>query len=50
MIILWQQREMEGGGGGGDLFGEDAPVENRENWVVYKMIRWNIFGTGIVRF
>ena len=37
IIILWQQREDEAGGG--DLFGEETSVENKENRVVYKMLR-----------
>ena len=37
VIIVWQQRENEAGSG--DLFGEEAGVENAENWVVYKMLR-----------
>lgn len=41
VIILWQQRENETGGGG-DLFGEETGVENAENWVVYKMLRFHL--------
>jgi len=40
VIILWQQREDEAGGG--DLFGEETGVENKENWVVYKMLRFHL--------
>jgi len=40
VIILWQQRENETGGG--DLFGEETGVENAENWVVYKMLRFHL--------
>ena len=37
VIIVWQLR---GGQGDGGLFDEEG--ENKENWVVYKMIRFHL--------
>ena len=40
VIILWQKRENEMGGG--VLFGDETGVGNAEKWVVYKMLRFHV--------